>query len=466
MATSLLNVAMLQLAPPNDTNDSLVTGLEACRRAKSLGADIAVFPEIWNTGYRFPSNVISVDEWKSWAVPASGTYVRSFRQFAAENDIAIALTFLRAGADGRFYNSVVLIDRHGQPVLAYDKVHTCDFSRESTLTPGGSFAVCDLDTRSGLVKIGAMICFDREFPESARILMLQGAEIVIVPNACTVDLNRKCQLRTRAFENMTGYALVNYAGDEYGGGSVAFDGIAFAPGSDAGDGPSRDMQIAEAGTEPAVTLATFDLDALRDYRSREVWANAYRRPALYQALVEDLVAPPFVRADARRAQRRSRTMDIVYRPIGIIHSPFAEAAGTPIQPAAAAGARGSITLDPEYGDGLRDLAGFSHIVLLYHFHRSTGYSLEVVPFLDTQSHGVFATRAPKRPNAIGLSVVRLVSMNANELTVENIDILDGTPLLDIKPYIPEMDVHPADRTGWFGKSRDDLASRRADRRFE
>ena len=159
-------------------------------------------------------------------------------------------------------------------------------------------------------------------------------------------------------------------------------------------------------------------------------------------------------------------MEIRYTPIGTIHSPFNDTAGMPIQPAGAVGVRGTITVNTELADGLQDLDGFSHIVLLYHFHRSTDYALRVTPFLDTQTRGVFATRAPKRPNAIGLSVVRLIGVVGNELTVENIDVLDGTPLLDIKPYIPDVDVHQAERIGWFAESREKLESMRADRRFE
>jgi tRNA-Thr(GGU) m(6)t(6)A37 methyltransferase TsaA len=159
-------------------------------------------------------------------------------------------------------------------------------------------------------------------------------------------------------------------------------------------------------------------------------------------------------------------VEIRYRSIGIIHSPFRETVGMPIQAAGASGIRGTVTVDEEFAGALEDLQGFSHIILLYHFHRSKGYSLKVTPFLDTSLHGVFATRAPRRPNPIGLSVVRLVEIRKNELTVENLDVVDGTPLLDIKPYIPEMDVHAVDRVGWFEGARGALGSTRADGRFE
>ncbi|RLI77934.1 tRNA (N6-threonylcarbamoyladenosine(37)-N6)-methyltransferase TrmO [Archaeoglobales archaeon] len=157
--------------------------------------------------------------------------------------------------------------------------------------------------------------------------------------------------------------------------------------------------------------------------------------------------------------------EIKYRPIGIIHSPFKEAKGTPIQPPAAKGVKGSIELFEEYVEGLKDIDGFSHIILIYHFHLSEGYSLVVKPFLDDELHGVFATRAPRRPNPIGLSVVRLIGVEGNILYIEDVDVVDGTPLLDIKPYVPEFDARKTDRIGWIAKSIHKLPKSRADDRF-
>lgn len=154
-----------------------------------------------------------------------------------------------------------------------------------------------------------------------------------------------------------------------------------------------------------------------------------------------------------------------YTPIGTIHSPFTEPAGMPIQPAGATGVRGTILIDEQFREGLRDLSGFSRIILIYAFHRSQGYELEVIPFLDTLPHGVFATRAPRRPNAIGLSIVRLISVNDYELVIEDIDVVDGTPLLDIKPYVPEFDCYPDERSGWFAGCKERVVTVRADRRF-
>ena len=141
-------------------------------------------------------------------------------------------------------------------------------------------------------------------------------------------------------------------------------------------------------------------------------------------------------------------MDISMHPIGVIHSPFVDKSQTPIQ-SSRSQARGSVEIYPDYAEGLQDLEGFSHIFLLYVFHESSGYSLLVKPFLDDQLHGVFSTRYPYRPNPIGLSVVQLIDRRNNSLEVEGIDVLDDTPLLDIKPYVPEFDVRSETRIGWY-----------------
>ena len=142
-------------------------------------------------------------------------------------------------------------------------------------------------------------------------------------------------------------------------------------------------------------------------------------------------------------------MPIAFEPIGVIHSPFTEPKGSPIQPVSANSAAGMVELFPEFAAGLRDLVGFSHILLIYHFHRSRPHALSVVPFLDTQPRGLFATRAPNRPNPIGISLVRLERVDGCRLHVANIDVLDGTPLLDVKPHVPDFDCAPGARTGWM-----------------
>lgn len=158
-------------------------------------------------------------------------------------------------------------------------------------------------------------------------------------------------------------------------------------------------------------------------------------------------------------------MEITYRPIGIIHSPHTRARGTPIQPSGADAFRGRVEILAEYAPGLKDLDGFSHVILIYHFHQAGPPLLTVVPFMDSAPRGLFATRAPRRPNPIGLSVVRLLGIEGTTLHVENIDVLDGTPLLDVKPYVPQFDQPSDVRTGWLEATGDQVRTRRADDRF-
>ncbi len=158
-------------------------------------------------------------------------------------------------------------------------------------------------------------------------------------------------------------------------------------------------------------------------------------------------------------------MAMKYKPIGIIRSPFRTLDGMPIQPAGATGIGARVEVFPEYQDGLKDLEGFSHIILLYHFHRSKGFKLQVMPFMDSEPRGVFATRAPKRPNPIALSVVRLVEIDRGILHIENVDMVDGTPVLDIKPYVPEFDEQASVRTGWLEQARKTVSQRKSDNRF-
>jgi len=151
--------------------------------------------------------------------------------------------------------------------------------------------------------------------------------------------------------------------------------------------------------------------------------------------------------------------------IGIIHSPYKDLQGMPIQPSGAAGVKGTAEVHPEYQAGLKDLDGFSHLILLYEFHLSQGYKLEVVPFLDNTPRGLFATRAPRRPNPIGLSIVKLDRIENGVLVLQNVDILDGTPLLDIKPYVPDFDHQDNVRTGWLETSNHRVSTRQSDDRF-
>ena len=147
-------------------------------------------------------------------------------------------------------------------------------------------------------------------------------------------------------------------------------------------------------------------------------------------------------------------MNIEYQPIGIVRSPHRTASGTPIQPSRAKGVEGTIELEDEYVEALSDLDGFSHIIVICHLHKTSAFKLKVVPYLDTELRGLFATRAPRRPNPIGLSVVRLIGIEDNRLLIEDLDILDGTPLLDIKPYVPEFDHRTEVREGWLEGVKD------------
>jgi len=157
--------------------------------------------------------------------------------------------------------------------------------------------------------------------------------------------------------------------------------------------------------------------------------------------------------------------EIKYKPIGVIHSQFKEPKGTPIQPAGAKGTNGTVEIFPEYTEGLKDVEGFSHIILLYHFHLSKESALIAKPYMDNGMHGVFAIRGPSRPNPIGISVVRLVRVEGNMLHIRDVDIVDGTPLLDIKPYIPEFDIREVERIGWLEKNVHKLSTSKDNGRF-
>lgn len=291
---NILKIALLQLLPESTLDGNLKKGLEYCKKAKEMGADIALFPEMWSVGYCIPENI---NKLKEIAVSAEGDFVRSFGMLAQTLDMAIGITFLEK-YEPLPRNTLCLFDRTGNKVLTYAKVHTCDFSDESRLTAGDDFYVADLNTSQGTVKVGAMICYDREFPESARILMLKGAEIILVPNACPMEINRISQLRSRSYENMVGIATVNYpiGQPDCNGHSTAFDGIAYRL-SDSG---SRDTLIIEAGESEGIYMASFPVDEIREYRRHEVHGNAYRHPQKYKLLVSENINEPFIRKDYRK----------------------------------------------------------------------------------------------------------------------------------------------------------------------
>lgn len=290
-----LKIALLQISPCGSLDNNLEKGIQSCRQAKKMEADIALFPEMWSCGYDIYSR--TAYEWMKDAIPADSAFVESFRHLARELNMAIGITLLEKYKDG-VRNTLLLFDRHGEKKLTYAKVHTCDFSVESNLTPGEAFYVTDLDTAQGNVKVGAMICYDREFPESARILMLKGAELILVPNACPMEINRLCQLRARAYENMLAVATCNYPESvpDCNGRSTVFDGVAYLPDEE----DSRDMCILDAGVEEGIYIAELDLEQLREYRKNEVHGNTYRHPLKYGVLTKTGVEEPFIREDCRR----------------------------------------------------------------------------------------------------------------------------------------------------------------------
>ena len=289
-----LRIALLQLMPGHGLAEQFEIGERACREAARMGADIALFPEMWSTGYEFPQEQ---DALEAASIGRDSFFMKGFQSLARELSMAIGITYLESyGAFSR--NSLAVYDMHGERALDYAKVHTCDFGDERVLARGSDFFVKPLETKAGVVNIGAMICYDREFPESARVLMLKGAELILVPTACPMEINRLSQLRGRAYENMLAVATCNYpAGKpDCNGHSTVFDGVAYKEDEPA----SRDTCILEAGEEPGVYIADLDLDMLRDYRKKEVHGNAYRRPEVYGLLISEKVEEPFVRKNKRR----------------------------------------------------------------------------------------------------------------------------------------------------------------------
>jgi predicted amidohydrolase len=284
---SVLRIALLQLAAcGTDQAANLRKGLETCRQAKELGADIALFPEMWNIGYtRYDGGALEARRaWQAQAVGPDSDFVWQFRQLARELEMAIGITYLEAWP-GAPRNSVSLIDGRGTVLMTYAKVHTCDFfAMELGCTPGAGFCVCQLETGAGPVQVGAMICYDREAPESARILMLKGAELVLTPNACGLDDRRINQFGARAFENAMAVAMANYAEPQQNGRSVAF-------------GADGNLLVLADQAE-GIYLADLDLDQVRAYRAKTVWGNAFRRPHRYALISSQEVEQPFVRSNA------------------------------------------------------------------------------------------------------------------------------------------------------------------------
>ena len=302
---STLTIALVQARSHGaDPEVASREGERWCREAAAQGADIVLFPELWQLGYAgCPEEPAARAAWQARATRADRPFVSHFRALARELGVAVCITYLEEWP-GAPRNAATLIDRHGSDVLTYAKVHTCDSGMEAALTPGDRFDVAQLDTAAGPVEVGLMICYDREFPESARVLMLGGAELILTPNSCGLNEDRLAQFRARAYENMVGMATANYASpdpvptDDPGhcnGHSIAFSGIHCDR-----DGNPLDQKLVEAGEDEELVIATFDLDALRAYREYETWGDAYRKPHTYAALTADAPRPVFQRPDSRR----------------------------------------------------------------------------------------------------------------------------------------------------------------------
>lgn len=277
-------------------------GIKYCNEAKRKGADIAVFPEMWSNGYErlfkgLLKNQIHMDmdkikQWQNNSVDDSSEYIKTFINLAKQLEMAIAITYLEKN-EGMPKNTVMIIDRKGHTILKYSKVHTVDFKEEFFTEPGKEFKTAILDYGRGKVNLGAMICYDREFPESARILMIKGAEIVLVPNACLMTDIRLAQLKVREYENMIGIVTTNYSNLK--GRSSAYSPIV------------RDINRVECDNEiiimdekEGVGIAKFDLLEIRNYRAREMQGDTYRKPYAYGELISNNVQEIFVRKDARR----------------------------------------------------------------------------------------------------------------------------------------------------------------------
>jgi predicted amidohydrolase len=282
-----LTIALLQMQSFGlDQTRNMQKGDQFCRRAAAMGADIALFPEMWNMGYQsYDPEVEGAQEaWLAEAVSLDSAFVTHFRALARELSMGMVLGVLLA-ADPKPKNAALLISPSGELLMTYAKVHTCGFSAmEAVCQPGEAFEVTDYAFGADSVKIGLMICFDREFPESARILMLKGAEIILTPNACLLDHRRLDQFRTRAFENLVGVAMTNYSADAFNGHSCAFT--------------EKGNLLVMVGEAEDIYLASFDLAALRANRQRKIWGDAFRRPSTYGDLLNPEAIEPFKRKDA------------------------------------------------------------------------------------------------------------------------------------------------------------------------
>ncbi|MCM1101055.1 MAG: carbon-nitrogen hydrolase family protein [Acetatifactor muris] len=280
-----ISIALLQILPGKDMAQNMEKGIRYCREAKKRGADIALFPEMWNTGYNIPYDAEMLN---ALTLSSDSEFVMCFAKLAKELEMATAITFLEKH-EPKPRNTVCLFDRYGKLVYKYSKIHICDFGEtddESVLCAGDEFIVAELDTIKGKVKVGSMICYDREFPESARTMMLNGAELLLVPNACPMDINRLAQLRGRAYENMLCIATCNYPAPhpDCNGHSSLFDGVVYLPGVPGW----RDTCILEADDSEGIFIAKFNIAMFREYRKREYHHYIKNRhPKTYEIIVKE-----------------------------------------------------------------------------------------------------------------------------------------------------------------------------------
>lgn len=275
----LFRVAVLQqksLLGDCDVNVKCI--LAQMKRAAILHADILLLPECFITGYAFP---IEQDR----ILNDDSVHIQQLCDAARELHIGVVATAFTKGKN-KPQNSAFVIDKAGHILLKYSKVHTCDFADEACLESGEEFKVCDFDG----VKIGVMICYDREYPESARVLMMKGAEIILVPNDCTAMRPRVQALSTRAYENMVGIAMANPPGEDAGR-SCAYAAMCWDK-----DGKCIDNTLLLADEESEkIFIAEFDLKALRDYRAHEMMGNTFRKVKAYAPLMDAEIQEPFVR---------------------------------------------------------------------------------------------------------------------------------------------------------------------------
>lgn len=282
-----LTVALLQIAPAQSNQDkNLEKGIRYCREAKTRGADLVVFPELWNIGFApCPIDAAGRQAWGSSAIDQKGQFFQEFVALARELTLNIAITYLAKHAP-KPQNTVSIINGQGDVVLNYSKRFICNFGEEEFLKthpdrdeigcdfncdPGDSFEVCTLACKGGEIKVGAMICADREFPEAAAELMIKGAEIIVVPNSCDWDKLRSSLLQARAFENLLAIAMANYPAPMANGHSQAHTCVAWKGRA------SVETLLVEAGEDERMVLAEIDVSAIREFRRQEAWRMEYHK---------------------------------------------------------------------------------------------------------------------------------------------------------------------------------------------